>query len=153
VTGDAARAAIHHGNGADLFVDAGQLDSVIHGGNGVDTIFGAGGSDVLRGENGDDWLDGGSGRDTLEGGRGADRLTGGLGADTFIFAKSGGADTITDFEIGIDILQLDGVTFKSIALEDVDGQGALDLVVHFSNGSVTLLNTGPVADWQDLFVI
>jgi hypothetical protein len=34
---------------------------------------------------------------------------------------------------------------------DADHAGALDLLIQFSNGSVTLLNVGAVANWHDLF--
>ncbi len=50
----------------------------------ADTIFGAGGADFLHD------------------GAGADTLTGGAGADVFIFDRDGAVDSITDFEDGID---------------------------------------------------
>jgi len=66
-----------------------------------------------------------------------------------VFAKSGGADTVTDFALGVDHLRLDdGLTVKSVSSQDVDHSGTLDTVVHFSNGSVTLLDTGPINDWH-----
>ena len=57
-----------------------------------------------------------------------------------MFARSGGADTITDFQSGIDYIQLDGVTVKSSIFTDVDNNGTLDLILQLSSGSVTLLN-------------
>ncbi|HEX5499617.1 MAG TPA: VCBS repeat-containing protein, partial [Thermomicrobiales bacterium] len=43
---------------------------------------------------------GGSGGDTLGGGAGDDTFTGGAGNDRFVYARGGGADTITDFTAG-----------------------------------------------------
>lgn len=55
---------------------------------------------------------GDSGANVLTGGKGADVLTGGGGADTFAFdAKDGSADTIRDFEAGIDKLSFDASVF------------------------------------------
>ncbi len=60
-------------------------------------------------DGGDDTAIGSAGDDTIIGGRGDDTLTGGLGADTFVFRNEEGDDVVTDFEIGIDTVQLDGV--------------------------------------------
>ena len=78
---------------------------------GTNTLFGGGGDDDLDGGKGKDSLFGGSGNDTLVGGAGADALTGGTGADTFVIATPGAADTIADFEAGIDKVQLAGGAF------------------------------------------
>lgn len=77
------------------------------GSNSTDTLFGGNGDDVLRGFNGDDQLNGGSGNDTLIGGAGDDLLRGGAGADSFVYAdRQFGRDTITDFTVGTDKLDL-----------------------------------------------
>jgi len=61
------------------------------------------------GFDGDDLLTGGRGVDNLAGGNGDDTLTGGRGRDTFIFDTSEfGADIITDFQNGIDQIEVDG---------------------------------------------
>ena len=49
---------------------------------------------------------GGDGDDTLEGRTTDDRFTGGAGADTFVFEPDHGRDTITDFEVGTDKIDL-----------------------------------------------
>lgn len=62
-----------------------------------DRIFGGAGADTLSGGGGNDWLhDGG----------GADMLTGGAGADVFVMAKDGQTDRISDFQIGLDRIDL-----------------------------------------------
>ena len=92
------------------------------GGDGNDSIFGTaaanvltgnGGFDGLFGYGGNDQLLGGDGADNIFGGKGSDILTGGADADTFNFVSlsdstvaQSGRDTITDFEIGIDKIDL-----------------------------------------------
>ena len=81
------------------------------GGSAADTLFGAQGNDLLVGKQGGDLLDGGEGADTLDGGDGWDTLTGGAGADVFVFrATPGDGDTITDFTVGVDRIDLSALT-------------------------------------------
>ena len=83
----------------------------------ADTLTGTGEEDTLNGRNGKDTLKGLAGNDVLDGGRHKDKLTGGDGADAFIFAdklKNKWADTITDFEVNEDTIQLDKSVFKKI---------------------------------------
>jgi|GEM_PF-6889927 len=95
-------------------------DDIIFGGAGNDRIGGKGGNDQLFGEAGDDLIWGDDGDDILHGGLGNDTLTGddfsgGQGHDTFVLATGEGIDTITDFEIGIDWIELAGsLTFGQL---------------------------------------
>ncbi len=112
--------------GADR-VNGGNGDDYLSGGDGNDTVRGGSGSDELSGDAGDDRLFGGTGDDSLNGGDGADRLdgnggddvlTGGSGADVFVLARGGSdADIITDFEIGIDTLQIGGRVYDDDSLD------------------------------------
>ena len=95
----------------------GDLPGIISGDNGAETMDGRGGDDILYGNNGNDTLlgglgrdllDGGNGRDILDGGTGDDVLTGGRGGDTFVFRPGFGHDTITDFSIFEDRLDISG---------------------------------------------
>lgn len=70
------------------------------------TLTGDTRDDLLIGSDLADTLTGGAGRDILVDGGGADRLTGGAGADIFVLAPDGALDIITDFEVGIDRLDL-----------------------------------------------
>lgn len=72
------------------------------------TLTGTSANDILYGTDADNTLDGGQGDDTLIDGRGADSLRGGPGADIFVFTADGTPDTVLDFEIGVDRLDLSG---------------------------------------------
>jgi trimeric autotransporter adhesin len=56
---------------------------------------------------------GGSAADTITGKAGANVLTGGGGNDKFIFKAAFGADTVTDFQAGHDLIQFDVGAFSS----------------------------------------
>ncbi|MEM7529566.1 MAG: hypothetical protein AAF416_18165, partial [Pseudomonadota bacterium] len=111
----------------------GDGDDIVTGNDAANQITTNGGHDVLTGGLNDDMLRGGAGHDSLDGGadddillggddddeliggRGDDELTGGAGADTFVFTSSDrGSDTITDFEIGVDTLDLSGAGITSL---------------------------------------
>lgn len=67
---------------------------------GIENLTGSAFADVLTGD---------ANANRLDGGLGADRLTGGAGADTFvIYSADGAVDTITDFETGIDRIEMSG---------------------------------------------
>lgn len=126
VRGDAGDDQLLGGNGDDRLFGSDGVD-VAYGGTGNDTIDGQNGNDVLYGQDGNDiilggagWdrlvgdigadtLDGGVGNDRLLGGFGQDTLTGGAGADSFVMERAGlaHADTVIDFEVGIDRILLD----------------------------------------------
>ena len=66
----------------------------------------------VRGSNFSDSITGNNNNNLIEGLAGNDMLTGGIGNDTFRFNADEGADTITDFQQGQDLIRLDG-TFAS----------------------------------------
>ncbi len=69
-------------------------------------LAGTQGDDILLGGVGDDVILGGAGNDILRDGAGSDVLTGGAGRDVFILSADGERDTITDFTLGEDRLDL-----------------------------------------------
>ncbi len=101
-------------------------NDILTGRNGSDMINGFDGDDVLGGLQGDDVLNGGAGNDNLSGNRGHDWLrgeagndilTGGAGRDTFVLGVGLGADTIVDFTLGQDSIQLVGdLNFGKLSL-------------------------------------
>ena len=77
----------------------------------------------LHGQDGADRLQGLEDSDVLVGGLGNDILEGGVNdgaVDTFVFMHGDGIDTILDFEIGVDRIDLSGtgLSFADIALVD-----------------------------------
>ena len=76
------------------------------GGAGADMLTGMGGDDLIAGGAGDDTLEGGAGDDVITDGTGLDLLTGGAGADTFVFGADGATDRVTDYQRGVDAIQL-----------------------------------------------
>jgi len=102
-----------NGNSSDPLNGA-SGDDVLYGNDGSDILMGFGGSDTLFGQDGNDNLQGGDGDDVLNGGAGTDNLTGGSGDDRFVYIvapDSAGAtvDTITDFGVGNDIIDLSAI--------------------------------------------
>jgi Ca2+-binding RTX toxin-like protein len=119
-----------YGNSNDMAFGYDGNDSIwgwygndaLYGMNGNDKLYGEAGYDKLFGGTGNDTLSGGSYYDDLWGGTGADALYGGLdgGADYFYFytgdtgdAWAGQADTIYDFQPGLDVIWLSGKYYYS----------------------------------------
>ena len=126
------------GNNGDVIIDGGAGndnlrgrpgDDILLGGIGNDAIRGDGGMDYIEGNDGDDELFGNGAADTILGGDGADRidggdgqdiLTGGADADRFVFIGAWRRDTITDFEQGLDRINLQ-------SLRDENGGVGIDI--------------------------
>lgn len=87
-------------------VDLGNLATPILGSDQADNLTGGAGDDLLMGFDQADTLGGGDGTDILVDGAGVDILSGGAGADVFVFVADGRLDRITDFEDGIDRIDL-----------------------------------------------
>ena len=86
-------------------------------------------------------MNGGGGADTLEGGFGDDELTGGGGADLFVFADDRTrADTLTDFNIGQDIIQIGFYGFTDIADLSIAQDGANVVITLSERDSITIEN-------------
>ncbi|NOH27800.1 calcium-binding protein [Vibrio mediterranei] len=94
-------------SGNDLIDRNGENNDFVRGRQGDDKIKGGQGNDIVEGNQGDDTLKGGSGNDLLFGGVGNDTLIGGDDKDTFSMRIwKGGDNTISDFTLGEDTLQL-----------------------------------------------
>jgi T1SS-143 domain-containing protein len=79
----------------------------IEGTDAANTLTGDGGENYLFGYGGNDTLIGNAGDDILLGGLGNDTMSGGAGADIFRWqAGETGHDVVTDFELGVDSLDL-----------------------------------------------
>ncbi len=131
ISGGNGRDTIYGGRGNDL-ISGGKGNDRLFGGTGNDLIYGDKGDDTLRGNQGNDLLDGGKGNDLLIGGKGNDNLTGGKGKDRFRFAPGDGTDTITDFAVGKDIIELSqGLKFSDLQIT----QGVGATVIGFQPGT------------------
>ncbi len=92
-------------------------------------------------------LNGGSGNDTLIGSSGNDTLFGGFGADTFVFGGNFGHDTVSDFSVGTgnganDFVQFDRSIFSNFTdvLQHAQQIGNDTTITVDPNRSVTLQN-------------
>ncbi|MBS0125639.1 calcium-binding protein [Thetidibacter halocola] len=145
MTGDAGFDRLSGGDGDDT-LDGGFGADTIWGGTGNDEVSGGQGNDALFGNDGDDWLSGDGNADTLAGGQGDDTLSGGAGPDTFLFYRRAGFDTITDFENGVDRIDMTAfgiraTDFASIiapALSNAGGATLLDFTAIGGEGSLLI---------------
>lgn len=96
---------IDGGDGNDT-LRASNGNDIITGGNGNDIVYGGNDSDVISGDAGNDTLYGDAGDDILIGGLGNDTLYGGAGRDTFVFDTLSGKDTVKDFNLTDDKLDI-----------------------------------------------
>ncbi|WP_241210391.1 cadherin-like domain-containing protein [Vibrio ichthyoenteri] len=98
-------------------------NDIIVGEGSDDQLDGRSGDDILFAREGDDVLNGGQGKDILIGGLGADILTGGDEVDIFKWldfdTSKGNVDTVTDFELGSDKLDVSDLLEVDSALQDV----------------------------------
>jgi len=129
--------AVSTGGGPDI-IESGNGKDALAGGGGPDEVMSGNGKDIVEGGCGPDILVGGNGKDTLIGGKGPDMLTGGHGADRFVYtamsdAPAHGSDqgdghggtcsgppreTITDFEIGSDKIDLSMLPYVSAFFDE-----------------------------------
>jgi len=89
-----------------LLFDAGVEGITTTATLGGGSLSGTVANDILQGHDGDDSIAAGHGSDILRDGTGRDFLSGGAGADWFIMSADSEADTITDFTIGEDTIDL-----------------------------------------------
>ena len=153
ITGAAGNDKIEGGFGNDLL--NGQADNDrLFGGAGSDTLIGDHGTDRAWGGSGGDLLEGGAGKDqlwgddgedTLAGGLGDDLLTGGLDADVFVFEDRMRADTVTDFEDGIDLLDISGLGITDFAALTIVQMGS-DVQIQFSTRDLLTLQGMDASD-------
>lgn len=126
--------ALTGNSGRDRIAGANRIHSpdTIMGMDGNDRLVGLVGDDVTDGGAGDDRIFGNSGLDTITGGAGDDILTSQQSADTFMFGLGSGIDTITDFAVGTDIIDISAYGFADFnavlaATTDVAGRARIAL--------------------------
>jgi Ca2+-binding RTX toxin-like protein len=122
VSSGAGNDSIFGGTGSDN-IYGGEGDNILNGGAGNDSIYAGAGNDSIFGGTGNDSIYAGAGNNFLTGGSGNDTLTGGVGIDTFSFSGNSllsltntmGVDTITNFTVGTDKVQLSKSYFSVFA--------------------------------------
>lgn len=87
-------------------LDLGAIGNMVAPSGPANDAVGGIGDDFLIGTDARNALWGMRGNDRLVDGGGIDRLQGGTGADTFVFVEDGAYDFITDYEPGIDRIDL-----------------------------------------------
>jgi len=133
---------------SDLNALGNSGNNFLRGNDGINTLTAYAGDDILFGYAGDDALNGGAGADslygdagsdTLNGGTGDDALRGGAGRDTFVFNGAFGNDTLYDFTVSFDSIDLSALglgTFTDVMSTTADVSG--DAVITLSGNTITL---------------
>ncbi|WP_443018532.1 calcium-binding protein [Sphingobium sp. Leaf26] len=107
------------GNDYGQTINGNSGNNSLSGLGGIDILNGFAGNDNLNGGSNTDTLNGGDGNDILDGGTASDTLTGGAGVDIFAFMNTPGAsniDTITDFSVADDTIQLNDAAFAGLSV-------------------------------------
>jgi len=134
------------GRAGNDIIEGRQGNDKIMGNWGDDHLSGGEGDDLLRGQIGNDILIGDYGNDRIVGGKGSDTLTGGEGEDVFVFnrvihSKRGGMyDTVTDFEAGIDRIDLSNLNLdlKFIGTSGLSGTGDAEARLRITGAKTTV---------------
>jgi len=119
------------------------------GRNVADLIFGtnvAASGDRINGRGGDD---------VLIGGRGDDRLTGGVGADRFVHNVGDGSDTIVDFDVAVDLLDLRShgfADFAAVQAAMTDVGGDLEIALSGTDSLLLLGVAGAAVGMEDVLI-
>lgn len=121
-------------------IDLATMGGIVLAQNGAAT--GSALDDRILGSQGADRLSGAGGQDYIHDGAGADSLTGGAGADVFVFDRDGVADQITDFQQGVDKIDLRdwGRIYTSDVLSLVPN--ATGAIISYWAESLTVLRAG-----------
>src|SRR5690606_29206104 len=144
--------------GAGDFTGAGnELDNIITGGAGSDSLYGSLGADRLVGNAGDDALYGGDGDDTLTGGDGDDALHGGAGNDainvgggfnTIVYDEANfGTDTVASFDANPTGGGQDKIDLSGLGITDANFDAAVSITIvggstHIDVAGGTIILTG-----------
>jgi Ca2+-binding RTX toxin-like protein len=130
------------GGDGDDTISGGAANDEIDGGADADNLGGGEGSDLLNGGLGIDTLRGGKGNDILNGSAGDDALTGGPGSDVFRFSTALGTsnvDTVTDFQINLDEIQLENAIFVALGASLTASEFVANATGAAKNGSQHIL--------------
>jgi len=131
------------GNAGHNLLDGGSANDRIDGGAGNDTIIGGAGNDSLSG---------GDGNDRIDGSVGNDHMTGGAGSDTFVLGSLKAHDVISDFQVGIDHLEIHATAAQTADLHLAPTTGGALLTYNHGACQVVLTGVDPATDPHHLIV-
>jgi serralysin len=104
--GGSGNNTLNGGAGTDILVSSGSGNNILNGGAGRDILVSSGsGNNILNGDAGNDYLRGGNGTDTFS-----------FGNPLLSLLSSIGIDTVTNFNVATDRIQLDQSIFSNIAV-------------------------------------
>jgi len=176
--GGAGSDRLYGGNGDDALFGGDENDFIrgdtgndtLYGGTGNDYLYGKKGNNIIFGEDGDDLINSGDHSSTLDGGADDDQLflrlgkgaqhvaTGGTGADEFIFQQSyhrkDAHSTITDFELGIDTFNVDGVQhelYMTLIGADAVSNSNGDALLTFTTGDTVLFQGISESEFESFY--
>lgn len=141
----------------DTFTDASDLNDIVDGAAGADTLTGNGGNDILLGGAGNDTLTGGADQDYLDGDAGTDTAVFSGASDDYSFASSGGKVTVTgtdgtDTVLDVETFRFDGQDVHVVGAGSehsfataLDAAGAGDRVLLLGGQSIGAAGLAPVA--------
>ena len=118
----------------------------------IENVTTGDGNDTIEGNALDNILKSGAGDDTLTGGSGDDTLTGGSGEDTFVLDAVFGDDTITDFDVSSDMIDLSAIVGATVTTE-TNSDGDVKLTVEDSQGrqqGTLTLEDVSLEDWNEI---
>ena len=145
-----------NGGDGDDYIVGGYGNNSLYGEAGVDSLNGGPGADYIVGGAGADGLFGSDGNDQFWSGTGVDWMVGGRGADTFIFRIGDGADTIADFNVLEDRVNLGEIASVN-SFADFQARAhfnGVNTVVDLGGGDqITFLNVRVETLTADLFYI
>jgi len=140
-----AATTVTTGTGATAVVSTGSGADSITGGTAADTLIGNLGADSISGGGGDDNIVGGMGNDTLTGGAGSDDfhlgLLGTAAGGVSVITTASGADTITDFVVGTDDIDITGAALGDATITSRFGAAL--------STDVTVTTAGATSDLVD----
>ncbi|MFK7876367.1 MAG: hypothetical protein AB8B71_11395 [Paracoccaceae bacterium] len=107
--------------------------------SGFEVVIGTDQNDIFRGGTTDAVFHGGGGSDSITGGTGSDTVSGGSGADLFEIVSGGANLTVTDFEVGVDFLNLRDFEFLDARDALDNATGTVDTTIQFAQGGRLVL--------------
>lgn len=148
VTGHYGDSAYIIGSSGNDKLQGNRENDTLEGFDGNDYLKGEGGNDRLYGDAGDDILRGGSGNDLLNDGAGHDLLIGGWGADVFVFTADATRDTIADYEINRDKIDLSEAGITSFSQISISNAGWGRAIIEYADDSIEVESNSWSLAWR-----